>query len=301
MRSEMGTVQTVQSAARSAQRAVKEAVSTTKSPVRARWRRRVLEGGVDDTAASAGRSVLVVAPHPDDETIGCGATMARKRAAGTEVDVALVTDGRHSHRSAIVSGEELGRIREGESVEACGHLGVPAGRVHLLGYEELTLWDRLDAVTRSLAELIEERSPDEVLVASERDWHADHQAVNHALREAVRRTGYCGRVAAYPVWFWADGPWRTEPWAGFGDELRAIVSHPLEARRLPRAELVSTAGFTALKREAFALYRSQVTNLTGEATWQTFPPRWIEPFVGPWELFFPVETDAAPELAQKLS
>lgn len=268
-------------------RSAKTGLHTAKGPLRARWRERVIAGGRDVTARSTGRSVLVVAPHPDDETIGCGATVARKRAAGTEVDVVVVTDGRHSHTSRVISVEELGRIRNAESVEACGVLGVPEGRVHLLGYEELTLWDRLEAVTTSLAGLLESCRPDEVLVVSEHDWHTDHQAVNRALLEAVRRTRYDGQVAAFPVWFWADGPWRTEPWAGVREELSALVRHPREARLLPAAELVSTEGFAALKREAFSRYRSQVTNLTGEPTWQTFPEGWLEPFVGRYEAFFP--------------
>ena len=69
---------------------------------------------------------------------------------------------------------------------------------------------------------------------------------------------------------------------------------PLAARHLPAARLVSTAGFTELKRAAFALHASQTTNLTGEAGWQVFPERWIEPFLGPWELAFPVDLSAEP-------
>lgn len=283
----MSTTATARRVVRKAGRTAKSGLHTAKGPVRARWRAGVLARGRDVTAESTGRSVLVVAPHPDDETIGCGATVARRRAAGTQVDVAVVTDGRHSHRSAVISQAELGRIRCAESVEACGVLGVPEGRVHLLGFEELTLWDRLDEVATSLATLLESCRPDEVLVVSEHDWHTDHRAVNRALLEAAGRSGYDGKVAAFPVWFWADGPWRIEPWAGVREELIALVRHPLEARSLPQAELISTDGFADVKREAFSRYRSQVTNLTGEPTWQTFPRGWIEPFVGPYEPFFP--------------
>ena len=56
----------------------------------------------DLTDVVATRSALVLAPHPDDETIGCGATILRKVAAGTPVTVFVATDGRHSHRSAAL-------------------------------------------------------------------------------------------------------------------------------------------------------------------------------------------------------
>lgn len=100
---------------RLATKAGRAALRTGKVPPRLAWRRWVLSHGRDDTAAAGGRSTLVIAPHPDDETIGCGAAIARKRTAGTPVEVAVVTDGRHSHLSPLVSPTRLAELREAES------------------------------------------------------------------------------------------------------------------------------------------------------------------------------------------
>src|SRR5688500_7275309 len=77
---------------------------------------------VSDTVAA--RSALVIAPHPDDETLGCGATILRKVAAGTKVTVLVVTDGRHSHRSPSLPPERLAALREVEMAEAVARLGL---------------------------------------------------------------------------------------------------------------------------------------------------------------------------------
>lgn len=278
--------------ARLAKRAAGAGVRAGKVPARAVWHRAVLARGSDISAASAGRRCLVVAPHPDDETIGCGATIAAKRAAGTDVAVAIVTDGRHGQVSAEIPALRLARLRAEESRAACALLGVAADRVAFLGFEELTLWRCLDDVAEAIAALIEHHQPDEVLVTCAADWHDDHQAVNLAVRLAALRCGFAGRLAAYPVWFWADGPWRTPPYLGPASVAGSLWRDPLDARHLPAAELVSTAGRVDLKRAAFACYRSQTTNLTGEATWATFPTDWLDPFVGPWEVFFPIGADA---------
>ncbi|MGE3361161.1 MAG: PIG-L deacetylase family protein [Acidimicrobiia bacterium] len=267
------------------------AVRTGRRPVTARWRRRVLAGGVDDTVASAGRRALVVAPHPDDETIGCGATIARKRAAGTAVDVAIVCDGRHSHTSTVLTPQQLADLRRAESIEACALLGVDEANVHVLGFEELTLWRALDDVADALAALIAEVDPEEILVISDQDWHSDHQATHVATLRAVQRSGFAGRVAAFPVWFWADGPWRTVPVAALGRTWRELVVGPFAARRLPTAELVRTDEYGERKRRAFTCYRTQTTNPTGEAGWATFEPDWIEPYLEA-EVFFPVDAGA---------
>ena len=43
------------------------------------------------------RSAIVFAPHPDDETLGCGGTIIKKRQAGAKISIVFMTDGRTSH------------------------------------------------------------------------------------------------------------------------------------------------------------------------------------------------------------
>ncbi|MPY94513.1 MAG: hypothetical protein GEV08_16080 [Acidimicrobiia bacterium] len=277
---------------RQSRRAAGLALRSAQAPIRKGWRRWVVERGTDDTAAATARRCLVVAPHPDDETIGCGATIARKRAAGTEVEVVVVTDGRHSHQSALVPPRELARRRRAESLAACALLGVEERHVRFLGFEELTLDRCFDELANTLAQLIDEVAPDEVLVTSERDWHADHRMAHRATQLAVERTRGEPLLLAYPVWSWADGPWTTHPTAGLGQHLGDLLPDLFEGLSLPAARLVSTEGFAERKREAFACYLSQLHNLTGEDSWATFPEGWLDPFTAGWEVFLPVPPSA---------
>jgi len=61
-------------------------------------------------AAALRRPALIVAPHQDDETLGCGGTIALKRRAGAEVCIVFLTDGSRSHPA--MEREKLARIRE---------------------------------------------------------------------------------------------------------------------------------------------------------------------------------------------
>src|SRR5687767_3222241 len=107
-------------------RALQAGAQPVKGVLAGLWRAAVSGAARDETAVSTTRRLLVLAPHPDDETIGCGATILRRRAAGTAVRVVVATDGRLSHRSAEVTPDELARIRAAEFREACSRLGVPA-------------------------------------------------------------------------------------------------------------------------------------------------------------------------------
>jgi LmbE family N-acetylglucosaminyl deacetylase len=112
------------------------------------------EGFVGELPAPhAGDRILVIAPHPDDEVIGCGGLIQRALADGAQVHVALMTNGDGSEL-ALIFGErdlplrptaftKLGLERQQESIEALGHLGLKSRQISFLGYPNnglLALW-----------------------------------------------------------------------------------------------------------------------------------------------------------------
>ncbi|MEZ5261390.1 MAG: PIG-L family deacetylase [Acidimicrobiales bacterium] len=132
------------------------------------------------------RRTLVLAPHPDDEVLGCGAAMWHKRQAGTEVTVVVATDGRHSHRSAHLSADELAAVREEESQRACARLGVHDDAIRFLRHPERSLVERQGELRAQLLAVLEEVEPQEVLLPCGIDRLEDHRALNRAAHAALR-------------------------------------------------------------------------------------------------------------------
>jgi LmbE family N-acetylglucosaminyl deacetylase len=268
-------------------REVARSIRAAKVPARAAWRSAMLRRGTDITPWTAGRTALVLAPHPDDETIGCGATIARKRALGTRVRVVVVCDGRSSHPfSEVITPEELAERRGREVGEACERLGVPADDLVLLGHADESIATDLGQLACEIEHQLELIEPDELYLPSPLDWHVDHVAVNQAARIALGRAPRACRVVEYPVWYWADGPWQPSP--SRVREAAGLLADPLTSVARARPDLVSTAGFLDHKRAALAAYETQTRNLTGEDTWASLPPSWFEPFLGDHEVFLPV-------------
>ena len=266
------------------------AARASKPAIRRAWRRTVRSRAADETQAAAGRSAVVVAPHPDDETLGCGALIARKRAAGTRVVVVVVTDGRLSHRSSVLAPDELAAVRADEARAACARLGVEPGDLHLLGFEEGTVAARHAAVVERVAAIVDDARPDDVLTTYRADWHLDHQAVSAATVAAVAATAGRPRLLEFPIWFWVDGPWVSDP-SEVG-RMGRYVGDLARASRL-RAVSVRTAEHLAAKRAALAEYRSQTTNLTGESDWAVMDEDLLSLFLAPVELFLPVDAAGA--------
>ncbi|MFI5843982.1 PIG-L deacetylase family protein [Catenuloplanes sp. NPDC051500] len=240
-----------------------------------RWRRSVAARAVDVTGTLAGRALMVLAPHPDDETFGCGALIARARAAGSPVTVVVATDGARSTASTRLSPAGIARLRAAELHAACAALGVTD--IVRLGFPDGGLTTHADALAARLRTLYQDRRPCHVLLPCAQDEHPDHRALHHAGVAAGPP-----RALAYPVWAWYAAP--LFPAAAHPDRLRLWAWAAARSGWLR----VPTGPYLAAKRAAIAAYPSQTTNLTGEPGWSHLEPRFVSAFLGPHELFRPV-------------
>jgi LmbE family N-acetylglucosaminyl deacetylase len=230
----------------------------------------LLSRAEDMTSQTTTRSCLVLAPHPDDETLGCGATIMRKLAAGTPVQIVIATDGRHWPRSSRLSADVLAELREEEARRASAILGLPSGNIAFLRFEDGRLADHRRLLRDRLIDCLVEMNPEEIFVPSIIDTHPDHRVLAELGRELAQACrDRFPRLYEYPIWFW--------------DPRILRIRHLRELRiRIVRAE-----EFRMRKREAIAAYRSQVTNMSGEAGW-TARRGFLRQFQRPEEIFFEV-------------
>ena len=147
--------------------------------------------------APFGRSMLVVAPHQDDEVIGCGGCMVLQKAAGADLHVVFTQDGGNEHAADGRTREEQVAVREGEALRVAEELGIPAPRflrtTHMLGDEE-------EPLVSGLLEEVERTRADVVFTPFFLDYNYQHQLTNYALAEALDRCGRDVKVMGYEVW-----------------------------------------------------------------------------------------------------
>jgi LmbE family N-acetylglucosaminyl deacetylase len=259
----------------------------------AQWRRRVISRGIDVTDILSARRTLVLAPHPDDETLGVGATIAHCRAAGVPVTVVIASDGRHSSASSLLTPGELAAIRTTEVRAACRALGVAEADLVELGFEDGTLEANCSVLTRRLRRIVLECRPGQILVPSVHDDHPDHRGLHRALLRAMADGPPTGcDILAYPVWAWAQGPWFIEVAAR--ERLEPMLWALRWAFGRSRPLVVRTDGVLDVKREALQAYATQITNYTGEPTWRWLRPEFCDLFTMPAEVLLPVRARRSP-------
>lgn len=203
------------------------------------------------TAAARQRSVLVVAPHPDDETLGCGGRILIARRAGRAVTVVVATDGAASHGADL---DELRAVRRRELADACAVLGVED--LIALDHPDGELADYVDELASQLARLIDDRRPDEVYATCVAEAHPDHAAAGRALQLALTRSRHQPRAFEYPIWLWGDWP----------VSRRWLKAGPLAWLRLlssRRSYAVRLDDVRADKVAAIDVYRSQLGSEVG--------------------------------------
>jgi LmbE family N-acetylglucosaminyl deacetylase len=133
--------------------------------------------------------VLVVAPHPDDEVIGVGGTLALHQRAGSAVLALYVTLDRPAADGSIP--------REGEAARAASLLGFDH---RFLRFRDGSLSLQEEPLVHALADYIRTFRPDVIYCPFPGDHHRDHQSTSACVGAAVAHGRYGGEVCCYEIW-----------------------------------------------------------------------------------------------------
>ena len=169
-------------------------------------------------SVSAQTRLLVVAPHPDDETLGCGLLIQQVLASGGAVRVMLLTDGdnnpwpqRYIERRLRINGvarQRWGARRRQEVIRAMAQLGLPATALHPMGWLDMGITQRLRDDTpgaiAAMREVVQAFQPSVVCCPALGDSHPDHGAAHVLCRLALTDVDPVPVLLAYPVHGEAD-------------------------------------------------------------------------------------------------
>lgn len=220
-------------------------------------------------------ATMVFAPHPDDESLGCGGLIQYLIQQNSEVFVIFITSGDASHpNSKSHSPTILAELRENEAVDACTILGVKNSNIHFLRQPDSKLSELLDidknAVTNHISTLLAEFKILSVLVPWRRDPHPDHIATYNLVKMMVGNSNREIQIIEYPIWLWKNST--DTDWPKDGE---------VEIFRLDIASVLDS------KKKAIFAHKSQTKNIiTDDTEGFQLSEDLLSPFLTNFEYYF---------------
>lgn len=221
----------------------------------------------------AAEPILVVAPHPDDETLGCGGAIALLKQQGYTVKILVMSDGTQSHpNSHKYPASALKYLRESETRCAMKTLGVEPTHITFLELPDGAVPEfgaaDFQPTVNQCCRYLTDVNPNVIFAPYRADPHPDHRAVYQILQAALAQTRRCPRVIEYPIWDW---------------DLKQRQPY---TQSLQQAWRLDISKIVALKQQAIAAYRSQTTNLIDDdPTGFRLTPQMLSNFAHPWEIY----------------
>ena len=239
------------------------------------------------------RPAIVLAPHPDDEVLGCGGLIARKRAVGASVTVVFMTDGAASH-DRFEDRTELAAQRRREALSACATLGVPPDEVHFLDVSDGQLAGSVREAAAALDAILGRARHRQLVLPHPAEPPADHEATFRVAAEWTAGDERRVDLLLYPVWLWDQWPF-TNPFSEPGRGSRRAIVRTMLAHRAGTGlgrlfdHRLDISEQLPLKRAALAEHASQTVRTPGEPDRPTLADvadgEWLELLLQPVELY----------------
>jgi len=156
-----------------------------------------------------GTRCVIIAPHPDDEVLGCGGLIARLISNGIYPDIIIMSGGGASHQSCCgveASQTDIIAHRHSLALNAADVLGLPHKNIHFLNYPDGGIcWDHSE--TKRLSSELMELRPDAVFIPCYGEGWSDHLRTTEIVKRIVPDEII---VWSYCVWMWYYNFWRLD-------------------------------------------------------------------------------------------
>ena len=202
---------------------------------------------------------LVIAPHPDDESLAAGGLISTLVSTRVPVQVIAVTDGERAYQNRRDA--NLAEVRRVEQTAALWQLGIKSSHIIRLGLTDSSVANEQKLLLEQLLPLVSKDT--HVLAPWTGDFHPDHEACGRVAREVARMTG--ATLTFYFFWTWHRG-------------MPSLVEG-LPLRSLPLGPLQQQA-----KHAAIGQHRSQLLHVSGEPI---LPEHLLWPARRSTEIFLP--------------
>lgn len=205
----------------------------------------------------ADESMLVIAPHPDDETLAIGGLIATQTSRGVPVEVVAVTNGENAYDDGI----DIALRRSQEQTLALRRLGVNPSEINRLSLTDSGVSADEELLVELLTPLVSPKT--HIFAPWTGDFHPDHEACGRAATKVATRLG--AALTFYFFWTWHRGT-------------------PELLRGLPLMSVPLSLKAQQAKAEALALHRSQLEHPSGQPI---LPDHLLWPARKPVEIFLP--------------
>jgi LmbE family N-acetylglucosaminyl deacetylase len=222
----------------------------------------------------ARQRVVIVAPHPDDETLGCGGAIALMSKKDYDLQVLVVSDGTMSHPNSQKYPAPIRRsIRERETLAALAVLGVDRSAITFFRLKDGAI-PTLTTPTFQRAKLrcreyLKKTLPDAIFIPWRFDPHADHRATWQLIQAAILSLGISPQIIEYPIWDWDRQQQQTADLSqifGWRLDISSVLKQKIQAIEMYRSQLGQLIDDDP---DGFCLSAEILTN-----------------FTRPWEVYF---------------
>jgi LmbE family N-acetylglucosaminyl deacetylase len=220
--------------------------------------------------ASCGKTCLVIAPHQDDETLGCGGVIARLTQAGDRAIVVFVTDGGACQLAKWMDRDAVVALRRQEAEAACAALGVPPDDLVFLNVADGKVGELFDSVAERIGAVIDRYAPTILFAPFIGDDHRDHRGIAEIVAGLVKAGRIPAPVFQYPVWL----------------PVKSVLRLLGDQRFRANLYRVRIGDVVDRKKTALSVYASQTTQINGMTVRGALSERFAALFLGKYEVFF---------------